>query len=129
MNISTVMDQIGVRLATVSGLRVFDFPAESASPPFALVDFPESVEFDSAMQRGADEATIPVLVGVGRASDRIARDSLAAYMDGSGAKSIKAAIEGGGVGMSARVVRATVTEIVVAGQPFIGALFEVHVIA
>lgn len=129
MNISTTMDQIGSRLATISGLRVFDFPAENAQPPFALVDFPESVEYDSAMARGADRATFNVLVGVSRNVDRAARDALAAYMDGSGSKSIKTAIEGGTVGDSARVTSVTVSEIVMAGVPFVGAVFVVDVIA
>lgn len=129
MNVSTVMDQIGARLATISGLRVFDFPADNAQPPFALVDFPESVEFDSAMVRGADRATFHVLIGVSRNVDRAARDALAAYLDGSGTKSIKAAVEGGSIGDSARVTRATVSEVVVAGTAFMGAVFEVDVIS
>lgn len=129
MNVSTVMAQIGVALDTISGLRVSAFPADNAQPPFALVDFPEAVEYDSAFQRGADEATFPVLIGVSRSSDRAAQAKLAAFMDGSGAMSVKAAIEAGTVGDSVRVVRATPTEIVLANQPYFGALFEVHVIA
>lgn len=129
MNVSTVMDQLGVTLATITGLRVFDFPSENAQPPFALVDFPQSVEFDTAMVRGADRATFNVLVGVSRNVDRAARDALADYLDGSGSKSIKAAVEAGTVGDSARVMRVTVSEIVVANTPFLGAVFEVDVIA
>lgn len=131
MNVTTVMAELGTALRTISGLRVFAFPADSAQPPFALVDFPQSVEYDSTYQRGADEATFPVLVGVGRGNDRNAQAALSAYMDGSGSKSIKAAIEATpeDVGMSARVVRATPAELVVGGQSFFGALFEVHVIA
>lgn len=129
MNVSTVMDQIGTRLATITGLRVFSFAAENAQPPFAMVDYPESVEYDSTMSRGSDEAVFRVLVGVARNIDRSARKALDDYLDGSGSKSIKAAIEAGTVGHSARVRRATVSEIVVADTPFVGAVFEVHVIA
>lgn len=129
MNVSTVMDQIGTALATITGLRVFDFPSNSAVPPFAIVDYPDMVEYDSTMVRGSDEATFPVLVAVSKVSDRVSRDKLAAYLDGSGAKSVKAAVDAGSVGQSRRVVSAEVSEIVVGGTPYIGAVFQVHVIA
>ena len=127
MNIGSVMDEIGVRLATITGLRVFDFPPSSLVPPAAVVGWPTSIEFDSTADRGSDEATFEVHVLVGMGNDRNARDKLAAYMAGSGSGSIKAAIEGGAVGDSCRVTGATVSVMTVGSQGFLAATFAVHV--
>jgi hypothetical protein len=123
------MDQLGVTLATITGLRVFDFPPDTVSAPAAVVGWPSEITYDSTMQRGADEAVFEVHVLVGRVSDRSARDALAAYLDGSGSKSVKVAIEAGTVGDSARVRSAAVSVMTVSGMEFLAATFDVHVIS
>jgi hypothetical protein len=126
--LATVMDQLGTRLATITGLRVLDFTAAQAVPPFALVDVPESVEYDLTYQRGSDRATFRVIVGVGAQVDRAARDAIALYVAGSGAQSIKAAIEGGTVGQSARVVSAEIRPVTLGGTTYTGCVFDVDVV-
>lgn len=130
--VNAVMDGLGVRLATISGLRVFDFAPDSISPPAAIVSLPDNVEYDVAMFRGADRLTIPVHVLVGKVSDRNARDRLGDYLAGTGATSVKTAIEAdktlGGAADSVRVESATVSVITIAGMEFLSATFIVDVV-
>lgn len=127
MNVATVMDQLGVRLATITGLRVFDFPPDSISPPAGVVSWPTDGQYDSTFKRGADEATFQIHILIGLVSDRSARDQLAAYI--SGDKSVKDAVEGGTVGMSARVESWDVSVMTLGGTAYLAATFDVNVIA
>ena len=134
MNISTVMDGLGARLATITGLRVYDFPPDKIETPAGIVTFPEPLTYDSTMARGCDDADFVVWAIVSKVSDRNARDQLAAYMNGTGSKSIKAAIEAdvslGGAAQSCRVSEATVSTISFNGtDSYIGARFLVNVVA
>jgi hypothetical protein len=95
MNLAAVMQAVADRLTTISGLRCFAYPEAQLSPPGAVVLYPESIRFDEAYQRGMDRMRLPVLVVVGKVSDRSARDQLAAYCDGSGAASVKQVLESG----------------------------------
>lgn len=123
------MDGIGTRLGTIVGLRVFDFPPDNVHPPTAVVGMPETMEFDSTMARGADRTVIPVAILVGKVSDRASRDELAAYVSGTGAKSVKAAVDGnlGGAAQTARVTTARIEVVTVAGVDYLGARFDVEV--
>lgn len=125
--IGDVMDAIGVSLALVPGLRVFDFPPDAAVPPFAFVDMPESIQYDLTYGRGSDRFTLKVYVGVGSQRDRVARDKLAAYAAGT---SIKAKIESTVLaGASMRVVSAEFGRIELAGGTYPGVIFTVDVAA
>lgn len=96
MNLASVMDAIGTRLDTITGLRVFKFPPDGTiSPPAAIVSYPLEYEFDSSYARGSDRMSLPVIVLVGKVSDRKSRDQLGAFCDGSGSSSVKAVVEAG----------------------------------
>lgn len=127
-NVSAVMDQFGVALATVSGLRWFDFPPKSAQPPFAFVDMPERIDYDLTYGRGRDRATFVVVVGVADVVDRAARDAIAAYAAGSGAGSIKTAIEAATIGESARVTSCEFRPVQLAAGQYAGCIFDVDVV-
>jgi hypothetical protein len=78
---------------TISGLRAYDLIPDTVTPPAAVVgqlDF----TFDIDNARGLDQAQVDVLVIVQRFSERSGQDLLDTYLSGSGATSIKAAIEG-----------------------------------
>ena len=129
LDLAAVMDAIGVRLATIAGLRVLDYPADQANPPQAIVSLPETVEYDSVMGRGADRVVIPITVLVGRVSDRAARDALAGYVSGTGPQSVKAAVDGdlGGTAMTARVTEARVSVVTIQAVDYLGATFDAEV--
>jgi hypothetical protein len=127
-DIGTVMDQIGTALATITGLRVYDFPPKSAQPPFAFVDMPDQVEFDLAYGRGADRTTINVVVGVADVIDRASRDALAGYAAGSGASSIKAVLDAASIGSSRRVESVKFQPVTLAGGTYVGAVFALDIV-
>ena len=120
LNVAAAMDGIGTRLGTISGLRVYDYASDRVSPPAAIVGWPETIEFDQTYVRGADMATFPVAVIVGRVSDRASRDVLTAYVP-----LVKAALDGtlGGAVASARVTSADINPITVAGVDYVAATF------
>ena len=133
LDLGAVMDALGVRLSTIPGLRVADYAADSVVPPAAIVGLPEEVEYDATAGRGADRCVIPVLVVVGKVSDRAARDAIAPYVSGIGAVSIKAAIEGGAsdLGGAAHTVRVTscrIDIVTIAAIDYLGAAFNVEVL-
>jgi len=106
---SQVRDGLKTRLQTISGLRAYDLIPDTVTPPAAVVgqlDF----TFDIDNARGLDQAQVDVLVIVQRFSERSGQDLLDNYLSGSGATSIKAAIEGdrtlGGVVNTLRVTGA-----------------------
>lgn len=132
LDLGAVMDAIGARLVGVTGLRVYDYAADAASPPAAIVALPELVEYDAVAARGADRVVIPVTVLVGRVSDRAARDQLAQYVSGTGATSVKTAIEGGtgdlgGVAHTVRVTEARIDVVTIGQVDYLGASFDVEV--
>ena len=89
---SQVRDGLKTRLLTISGLRAYDLIPDTVTPPAAVVgqlDF----TFDIDNARGLDQAQVDVLVIVQRFSERSGQDLLDSYLSGSGATSIKAAIE------------------------------------
>lgn len=95
MNLHNVLEAIATQLGTITGLQVHSFPPDAIYPPAAVVDYPESITYDVTYGRGVDRMTVPIVVLVGRVSDRSSREQLAAYCDGSGASSIKAVLEAG----------------------------------
>lgn len=130
LDLNTVMDAVGTALGTISGLRVYDFATDSASPPAAVVGMPTEVDYDFTKGRGSDRVVIPVTVLVGKVSDRTARDALSQYIAGSGAKSIKAALDGNlsGAAQTTRVLTARVEVVTLGGVDYLGATFDLAVV-
>lgn len=121
---------LGAALDTITGLRVFDYVPDSLSPPAAVVE-PLEVDYDEAMNRGLDFYRAFILVIVGRMSDRSSQDRLDAYVAGSGASSVKAALEAnrtlGGACSTLQVTSARPREVVVSGVNMIAYRFEVSI--
>jgi hypothetical protein len=129
MDLNAVMNQIGTRLDTIAGLRVHDYQADTITPPAAMIVMPDEIEFDKTYGRGMDKIMLPMLVVVGKASDRAARDNLAAYASGSGSVSIKAVVEGGTYTAFdvVRVARAEFDTVRIAGNDYLAALFDLEI--
>jgi hypothetical protein len=127
-----VMDGLGARLATIAGLRVFDYLADAIAPPAAVVAV-EEIFYDQTMMRGSDSGRFLIHVMVGRASERAARDALDPYLAGFGERSVKRAVEDGGTLIGAwdsvRVESATVSVMTVGAVDYLTATYVVDVIA
>ncbi len=128
-NLTDIMDQIGVGLATISGLTVMDYPTNSGVAPFAFVDLPETIDFDTTSTRKFDRITLKVFVAVSNVIDQTSRDELVAYAASSGTKSVKAALDAATVGETTRVTRVEFGPLLVAGTTYVGAVFYLDVLA
>jgi len=95
MILEAVMDELATRLRTVPGLRVHEWPLGSATPPAAIVAYPEAYDYDETYANGMEGMTIPVVVLVGKPTDRSTRTALSDYLRATGAASVKAALESG----------------------------------
>jgi hypothetical protein len=129
VKLEDVMDEVAARLATIEGLRVFAYPTDSVAPPAAVVSFPENITFDETYGRGMDRMTLPVVVAVGKPYARSTRPLLAAYCNGSGPASVKAALEAGDYA-SCDVVRVTGIDfdvVTIAGTDYMAALFDLDI--
>lgn len=98
MDLAAVMDEIGASVRGVQGLsgRTYAYPPPTVTGLAGIVSYPDKIDYDQTYGRGMDKITdLPVLIVVGQATDRGARDRVAQYAAGSGALSVKAAIEAG----------------------------------
>lgn len=130
MNLSLVMTAIADTIRDGGVMeRVYDWPSESITVPAALVGYPESMTFDITFGRGADQATFPVWLVVGRASDRNSRDALSALI--KDATGIKGVLDGdlGGAVQSARLTELTVETVTIGSVDYLSAKGMVEVVA
>jgi hypothetical protein len=129
MNLADVMDAISNRLDTIAGLRCFAYPPPTLTPPAAVVSYPESVSFDATYARGMDRMKLPVVVVVGRPTDRSTRDNLTVYCDGSGPKSVKAVLESGTYTAfdDVRVEDVEFDVVTIGGVDYMAALFSLDI--
>jgi hypothetical protein len=89
--IDEIRAAIRTALKTIPNLRVPDRIAETVDPDAAHVRYSGTL-YDSSISRGSDDLVFTIQVFTSKASDR-GQDALYEYCDGSGARSIKAAIE------------------------------------
>jgi len=90
--ISEVATGLATALATVSGLRTYNYQPEQLNPPVA---YPEltTVTYHRAFGGGDVVTNWNIGIVVGRYTDRTAHSLLDSYLSFSGASSIRAAIE------------------------------------
>lgn len=94
MNLADVMDAVASRLGDLTGLRVFGYPPPSVTPPTGIVSYPERVDYDQTYGRGMTRIPdLPVLLVVGKATERAARNKVAAWVSDEGPQSVKLALE------------------------------------
>lgn len=130
MNLNTVMDEIGQKLGAITGLRVFDYPPPTVVPPAGIVSYPERIEYDQTYGRGMDRIrALPVIIVVGKATDRAARDTAAAWAAGSGAGSVKAVLEAASYSSCDVLVvtQCSFDVVTIAGVDYIAAMFELDI--
>lgn len=97
ITISALRAGAQTQLDTIAILRtVYDYiPDTAPATPCGIVGN-VSIDWDDAMQRGLDRATFSVYVIVSRMSERSGQDTLDSLLAGSGAGSVKTALEAGG---------------------------------
>jgi hypothetical protein len=93
--IADVAGELVTRLKTISGLNVYKKAPGSVSVPAAIVFLPGEKDFSLTYARGMDHIVWPILVLVGKVDDSTVVGNLGAYLDGAGAKSVKAVLESG----------------------------------
>ena len=91
-NISALRSGIKTNLSTITGLRVSDTIPDQINPPQAILSL-STVSFDKAMHRGLTLYTFTLTVLVARQSERSGQAKLDAYVQSTGAASIKLAVE------------------------------------
>lgn len=126
VGVQAALTAIGTALDGIDGLRVFAYIPDSIVPPAAVVDV-EEIVYDHTMGRGTDRATFVVTVAVGKAHDRSSHVAVTTYLEGSGAKSVKAALDA--IGPAVRVTDARKSIVLFASQEFLGATFSVDYVA
>jgi hypothetical protein len=100
---------LAANLSKINGLRVYTVLSDNPQFPAALISL-DRIEFDSTMARGCDSIEFTVTLVVARADDRSAQNKLETYLAGTGATSVKTAVESdvtlGGSAFDARVTAA-----------------------
>ena len=89
-----VMDDLGEALKVIPGLRIKPYTEQRIMVPMALVSLPRTYTYDVTFDRGSDDIELPVVVFVGRIDAEASRNALGPYVDPTGDRSVKAAIEG-----------------------------------
>jgi hypothetical protein len=128
---SQVVTGLKNRLATISGLRTFNYQPSSLNPP---VGFPliNRIQYHGAMGGGLVIYDCTVYVIVGRYTDDRAFDDADDYLAYSGAKSVRAALEGdqtlGGIAQSLTVENgASISSVNAVDQDFLQVSLQVTV--
>lgn len=131
ITISALRAGAQTQLDTISTLRtVYDYiPDTAPATPCGIVGN-VSIDWDDAMQRGLDRATFSVYVVVSRMSERSGQDTLDDLLAGSGAGSVKTALEAGGnlngSCSTVLVTRATPLSFTMGGVEFFAYEYEVE---
>jgi hypothetical protein len=91
--VSQIASGIATRLGTISGLRTFSFQPDQINPPVA---FPilDGITYHGAYGGGDVVTEWTIMLAAGRWSERTSYSMLDDFLSYSGAKSIRAAIEG-----------------------------------
>lgn len=130
MNLTDVVGELRAAVGTIAGLRVPAWGEQSITPPAALVLPPNRIEFGTTYGDTCDRyPDVWVLVLVPDPDDWRAYAQLAPYCDGSGASSVRAAIEGYAYTacdpQTVKVADAEFDVVKYAGIPYLAAVFHV----
>lgn len=132
MNVNDVAAEIAEKLDAISGLRAFGYPVGKLPLPGAIVALPDDIMYDETYGRGSDDITFPVFVLVPGSDYRAAAQDLMLYLSGSGAQSVKAAVDSTNTNAytscdTVTVTRATTGAYTYNGVDTFGAEFTVRV--
>jgi hypothetical protein len=131
VNPADVRDAIVARLDDIAGLRVTGYPPAQVVAPAGIVSYPEKIDFDLTYGRGMDRIPDwPVVLVVGKATERTAADRLYEYAAADGALSVKRALERGPGPAAWDDLQVTSCEfdvVEIAGVSYVAALFHLDI--
>lgn len=128
MDLEAVTVELETALGGIASLRVATV-GDKVVPPAAFITYPATIEFDATYDRGSDTMELQAVVVVGRTVARETRSALAAYCAGSGAASVKAALESYAY-TAAEVVTVSHVDFdvqAVAGVDYMAAIFTINI--
>jgi hypothetical protein len=132
VNLSDVAEEVASMLGSIEGLRAFAYPPGAINPPTAVVlnPNPGDIVYDDTYGRGGDRMTLPLMVLIGQAEDRSAMEGIRPYLDGSGPKSVKQALEAGTPKSfdTIRVQDGGVDGVTWGGVEYVAALFNLDIL-
>lgn len=130
LDIATIMDGMAAALDTIAGLRTWAWPPGKITPPAAIVAYPQTINYDATYGRGADTMIIQVVVLAGPPTERQTRDVLAGYLNGSGAASVKEALEAAAIDTvdSLRVASVDSDVYEQGAAKYLAAIFDIEII-
>lgn len=82
------MDEVGVALDTIPGIEVYPRPMLKVKTPCVVVSYPDEMNMRTSYGRGTARMSLPIVVMVGRPTDRSTRDRITKYAAGSGPESV-----------------------------------------
>src|SRR5262245_29555329 len=103
-------------------------PVGTVNPPHIVVGYPDRLDFDETMGRGADRATFEIFLVAGRINEKSAWQVISAAIDG--ANGVKATLDGtlGGVVDTQRVTDMRVEGVEIAGVTYVAAVFSIDAV-
>lgn len=130
MDLEDISGELATALGTIEGLNVPEWGVQRVQSPAVVITLPERIDYDATYGRGSDHIPdLSVIVLVANPTQPTARKAIAAYADGSGAKSVKAAIEAHEYTScdSVRVAWAEFDSAKYAGTDYLAAIFHLDI--
>lgn len=131
MTLAAIRAGLAANLAAIPDIQVSAYALANPTPPCVEI-VPSSIEYDLALSRGWDRVMVTVRVFVGMTSDIGAQKLLDTFLAGSGALSVKAAVESdvtlGGACDDVRVQTSSGYRVYGAEGRLLGAEWEVEVL-
>lgn len=127
MNLATAIAELAAAVDAIPGLRVLAYPDAAVNSPQVTITMPDQVTFDET--GGSDRVTLMAVLMVAKEDPRTGFAALLDYCSGSGANSIRAAINRGQYTQDA-TVRATGIDLdiyTLGGVSYYAAVFSIDI--
>lgn len=133
MDLQAVREELCTVLKTITGLRAYPWAQGTIAAPAALPGWPDEIVYNGTYGRGMTHVPdLPLLVLVGKASERAAAKRLGEYVSDTGAKSIPAKLEGrAGLWVSCDTVTvdsASFESVALAGVEYLAVEFHLDIV-
>lgn len=92
MDVQAVRNGLAAAAAVIPELNCYGYVPDEVSEP-AFVAGEVTIDFDQTFNRGTDQIIVTCLILVSRSDAELGQKLLADYLSGSGAKSLKVALE------------------------------------